>query len=334
MVQMNMLHMSEQLHHSTKLAQGQETLQRLEDLPLMLRTVVQDEIKAVLLVHQSQPSAKSTMSTNSSFADSQTHYNGLDGLTDLGQSPIVSWTSSTHCGLSGKRQDRQFSRRDTWFGHIEISWTTTTQDYHSDQFTEYLTASSREIKVYVNTWLTKSVISFMPGNNQPKLPDLSLNYRLRLSRMHMGPRIADPIFWKPVGDNSMESEISRAIGCADVETVHRLLKTHEAHPNDCIVVHISKTEHDIGSYYCYLSIFEYVSATMKHYAIISSRYGGADIAGVEFLLRLCTIAQQLIVFGAECSRFWPCCLFVLSWRPGLDGTLPLSLVERIINLIR
>ncbi|KAK5320618.1 hypothetical protein LTR93_006830 [Exophiala xenobiotica] len=302
MVQNNMLQMSEQLHHSTKLAQGQETLQRLEELPLLFRTIVQDEVKAALLVQQPQTSAKDTMSTNSFFANSKTQYNGHDRLLDLGQTR--SGTRNTQCGLSRKRQTRQFRRRDTWFGHIEIRWTTTTQDYCSGQLTEYLTASSREIKVYVNTWLAKSVISFMTGDNQPKVPDLSFNNRLRFSRVHMGPRVRDTGFYEPVGDNSMESAVSRAIRCADVDTVHRLLRTREAHPRDYILVHTSQAgAHGTGLFY--YSLFDFMIQMMK----VAERdvrweYGKANTSAYDFRLRHYTIAQQLIVFGAECSQFW------------------------------
>ncbi|KAK5443350.1 hypothetical protein LTS15_010695 [Exophiala xenobiotica] len=325
MVQMNMLHVDQLLKHSTAFAQGQETLQRLEDLPLMLRTIVQDEVKAVLLVHQPQTSAQDTMSTTSSLPESQTHYSGHYGLLDLGQTQ--SGTRNTQCGLSGKRQTHQFRRRDTWFGRIEIRWTTTTQDYRSGQVTEYLTASSREIKMYVNTWLAKSVISFISGDTQPKLPDLSFNNRLRFSRVHIGPRVRDDFHWKLVGDNSMESAVSRAIRCADVDTVQRLLRTRETHPRDCILVH---TEiHRTGlSYY---SLLDFTTMMMTAYRNFD--YGKANRDYIDFRLRLYTIAQQLIVFGADCSRFWSDCATDL-WLVHHDSAMLASLVKPMTDVVR
>ncbi|KAK5206634.1 hypothetical protein LTR41_007627 [Exophiala xenobiotica] len=339
MVQIKMLHVDQQLNHSTTFAQGQETLQRLEELPLMLGPVlqdaIQDAIEAALLVHQSQTVAKDTTNRHSSFADSQTHCHGLDGLTDSGRSQVTSWTRGTHYGLSGKRQSHQSKRVNTRFGHIEIRCTTTTQDYCSRQLTEYLTASSREIKVYVNTWLAKSVISFMSGDKRPKLPDLSFNNRLRFSRIHMGPRVRNEFDWTLVGDNSMESAVSRAIRCAEVDTVQRLLRTREAHPRDCILVHTSQTgAHGTGLFY--YSLFDFMTAIMVAYQNVSSGYAEANTSAYDFRLRLYTIAQQLIVFGAECSHFWSYCAFDLYWvrETGRNCTMLASLVNQMDDVLR
>ena len=165
LVQTNLMLASQLTIRDEMIVMSQTTMQRLDEMPFMLRSVVEATLEDVLSREQLQldkasPFADSALTacTSSKRQYVQPKVVPVSIVNEQTIQPS-SISTTANLGLGPKRQKKITTTYNFWFGCVVVTAYTTCREFNPDgaSRSSLLSASSRTVDVHFNTWFAKKV---------------------------------------------------------------------------------------------------------------------------------------------------------------------------------